>query len=361
MPIFQLPDSLSLESGKVLENVEIHYEMVGEPIDGGSNVIVICHTLTGGINIVDSPLWSFVGEGQLIDTDQYCIISLGTLGGVNESTGPLSCSPSGEPYGPDFPVVTVVDSVKAHNRVLDALGIYQAKAIIGGSYGGFCAYAWLALKPSFFDLAVIFQSALRCSAHTIALWALCRDLITSDARWRNGRYTEKDFQEMHGFTQMIALNRILQLGHEKFESKFPSSTRLETQDLTADFWDKHCAIDDFLLMKPGKTLVNHKSLDPNTILSTLRSSSLFDLERSFPDLWTRWKNLSTTIIQLPCVQDWRYPTREMHQLHRQFKQVGVDAYYRPTSSQFGHGSFLYDPKSLKIAIPLLERFFRDCN
>ena len=355
MPIYKLKERLALEEGGYLDSAKIEYEITGKPNRDGSNVIIICHTLTGNIDVVSSKLWTFVGSEQTIDTNQYCVISLGTLGGLTKSTGPKTEHKTGEIYGPDFPTVTVTDSVRAHIDVLKSLGIKQAKAVIGGSYGGFCAYTWIALKPKFFKLAVIFQSGLCCSAHTIALFSLCRDLIVSSPHWKGGHYTEKDLGKLYQYKQMIAVNRLFQLNYCKFEEKFSRSYRTRTLKRKAKYWEPHSIIDDYITSQPSAI----SGIDPNTMLSTLSSSSLFDIERSFPDIWTRWEKLSTTVLQVPCRQDWRYPIEEMSETHEKMRAIGVNTYYQPTESKWGHGSYLYDPASLKQVLPLITRLLKE--
>ena len=79
MPIYKLTERFALEEGGYLDSAKIEYEITGKPNRDGSNVIIICHTLTGNIDVVSSKLWTFVGSEQTIDTNQYCVISLGTL------------------------------------------------------------------------------------------------------------------------------------------------------------------------------------------------------------------------------------------------------------------------------------------
>ena len=351
MPIFKLRESLTLEEGECLESVEIEYEIEGKLNEEKTNAVVVCHTLVGGIDIVQSPIWSFVGEGRLIDVNKYCVITLGTLGGLNKSTGPRSLDTNGKQYGPDFPTITVTDSVRAHAQVLESLGIKKAKAVIGGSYGGFCAYTWMALKPDYFDLAIIFQSSLCCSAHTIGIFSICRELIVSSPHWKQGHYKESDLKHFHEYTQMIGVNRLFQLSHDKYESKFPRALRRETERRPARYWESYSPVDKFIMSKPSL----HKGADPNTMLSTFRASSLFDLETSFPDLWSRWKTLSTTVVQIPCLEDWRYPAEGMLEIHQKMQTIGINSYCYTTSSRWGHGSYLYDPNSLNEIIPILEK------
>jgi homoserine O-acetyltransferase len=351
MAIHLLDKPLLLESGHVIDSVEIACQITGDPREDGSNVVVICHTLTGGIDIESSPVWWFVGPGQLIDTDHFCVISMATLGSWHGSSSPNRVAASGMKSRLEFPTVTVTDSVNAHRQLLSQLGIYRARVLIGGSFGGFCAYTWLTLEPDLFDVALIFQSALRCSAHTIGFFALARELICSDPAWAQGNYSEQDVVSMPGIKRMLALNRLLQFSHAHFESKFPPDQRYPQQAHHTSYADPWSPLDSFLLGEP-KSL---QGLDPADFLCLIRSSALFDLHLSFPDLLIRWRQLRTQIVQIPCVQDWRYPVEGMQSIHQQLDRLGITTHLLVSKSPYGHGSFLHDPASLKPFLPFLNR------
>ena len=102
-----------------------------------------------------------------------------------------------------------------------------------------------------------------------------------------------------------------------------------------------------------------QGLDPNSFLCMMQSSALFDLERSVPDLWQRWKRMKTQLVQIPCAQDWRYPVSAMLDVHRMAKQAGLNSQFFVTRSPYGHGSFLHDPASLKSVLPLLYKLLHD--
>ena len=351
MSIYRLKKSLLLESGHLLDSVDIACQIAGEPREDGSNIIVVCHTLTGGIDIESSPSWWFVGPGQFIDTDHFCVISMATLGGWHGSTSPSNQSAeSGTNSRLNFPTVTVTDSVNAHSQLLRQLGFSRARALIGGSFGGFCAYTWLTLEPDMFDAALIFQSALRCSAHTIGFFALARELICSDPLWAGGNYNVQAVNSMPGVKRMIALNRLIQFSHSHFEAKFPSTQRYPENAQHKSFADPWSPVDTFVLGEP-KSL---QGLDPADFLCLIRSSALFDLQRTFPDLWVRWRQLRTQIVHMPCAQDWRYPVKGMQTIHQQMVELGVVTHLLVSESPYGHGSFLHDPASLKPFLPFLR-------
>ena len=60
----------------------------------------------------------------------------------------MSINPAtGEPWGSDFPIVTVEDWVDAQARLADRLGIERFAAVMGGSLGGMQALCWATRYP----------------------------------------------------------------------------------------------------------------------------------------------------------------------------------------------------------------------
>lgn len=53
------------------------------------------------------------------------------------SSGPASTNPeTGDPYGTEFPPVTIADWTRAQRRLLDDLGITTLAAVVGGASAG---------------------------------------------------------------------------------------------------------------------------------------------------------------------------------------------------------------------------------
>jgi len=117
------PDSMVLESNARLGPITIAYETLGTLNEDKSNVILVLHALSGDSHVAgyysqedQKPGWweIMVGPGKGIDTDKYFIICPNIIGSCMGSTGPSSINPAtGNPYGFDFPVVTIGDMVRA--------------------------------------------------------------------------------------------------------------------------------------------------------------------------------------------------------------------------------------------------------
>ena len=110
---------LELECGRRLDAYDLVYETYGRLNAARSNAVLICHALSGhhhaaGYHSMDDkrPGWwdNAIGPGKAIDTNRFFVVSLNNIGGCHGSTGPSSINPAnGQPWGPDFPMVTVRD------------------------------------------------------------------------------------------------------------------------------------------------------------------------------------------------------------------------------------------------------------
>lgn len=134
---------LHFEAGGYLPNVELAYETWGTLNETKTNAILVQHALTGDTHVASSQLapeagwWEYVvGPGKPIDTNKWFVIATNMVGGCYGSTGPSSLDDNNQPYGSQFPFVTIRDSVNAEAKLADILGIERFHAVLGGSMGG---------------------------------------------------------------------------------------------------------------------------------------------------------------------------------------------------------------------------------
>ncbi|MGB3625745.1 MAG: alpha/beta fold hydrolase, partial [Henriciella sp.] len=189
-----LKDPLPLDCGERLDGVRIAYETWGELNADKSNVILICHALTGDQfaasenSVTGRPAWwsRMIGPGLPIDTDRFHVIATNVLGGCMGTTGPASDGPDGKPWGTRFPVITISDMVRAQIAFIDALGIDSLFSIIGGSMGGMQALDWAVLAPDRVFSCIPIATAARHSAQNIAFYEVGRQAIMADLDWCDG-------------------------------------------------------------------------------------------------------------------------------------------------------------------------------
>jgi homoserine O-acetyltransferase/O-succinyltransferase len=136
---------LLLESGQSLGPLQIAYQTYGTLNPQKTNAILVCHALTGDQHLASTnpvtgkPGWweNMIGPGRSIDTNRFFVICSNVIGGCMGSTGPASLNPAtGQPWGLDFPVVTIADMVKAQALLVDHLGIDRLLARMGDPLSG---------------------------------------------------------------------------------------------------------------------------------------------------------------------------------------------------------------------------------
>ena len=77
-------EPLHLESGRILSNFKLAYETYGELNEEKSNVVVVCHALTGSHhaagryeNDTKAGWWdNLIGDKKAVDTEKYFVIFL---------------------------------------------------------------------------------------------------------------------------------------------------------------------------------------------------------------------------------------------------------------------------------------------
>ncbi len=154
-------EPLPLKSGAQLRDYTLVYETYGTLAADRRNAVLVCHALnashhaagTYGGDPKSEGWWdNLIGPGKPLDTRRFFVISVNNPGSCFGSTGPMHPNPDpaagGRRYGADFPVVTVEDWVDAQARLIDALGIDELAAVLGGSLGGMQALAWALRYPT---------------------------------------------------------------------------------------------------------------------------------------------------------------------------------------------------------------------
>ena len=120
------------------------------------------------------------------------MICANALGSPYGTVSPVSRNPAtGQPYGADFPRVTIRDTVALHKQLLDRLGVRQIAFAIGGSMGGMQALEW-AFYGDFVRGLVPIGVGGRHSSWCIGWSEAQRQAIYADPRWKEGRYDPAD-------------------------------------------------------------------------------------------------------------------------------------------------------------------------
>jgi homoserine O-acetyltransferase/O-succinyltransferase len=361
----ELPEPLPLDGGRSLEQVRIAYEAYGRLSPARDNVILVCHALSGDAHAAgwsddpDTPSavdgfgaddrgikargglgwWDgMIGPRKAFDTERYFVICTNLIGSCRGSTGPGSTNPrTGQPYGLDFPVVTVGDMVRAEKRLLDVLGINSLLAIGGGSLGGMQALEWSVAYPDMVRSCISIASTARLGSQGLAWNAIARNAIMADPDWQNGNYYGSGRAPTAGVGIARMVGHVTYLSAESMRDKF--DRRLQDREAYS-----------FTLTEPDfavESYLRHQAdtfsgrFDANSYLYISRALTYFDLaqhgggslERALADVSARYLLISFS-------SDWLYPPADAQRLELALRSNNKRVEHHLIQATYGHDSFL---------------------
>jgi homoserine O-acetyltransferase len=340
-------DGLTLDCGRHLANLTVAYRTYGILNEAGSNAVLVCHALTGDQYVAEThpltakPGWwnAVVGPGRAVDTDRYFVICANVLGGCMGSTGPKSPHDErpGEPWGMEFPAVTIPDMVRAQKRLVEHLGITKLFAVIGGSMGGMQALAWAALYPDSVFAAVPVASAAYHSAQNIAFHEIGRQAIAADPFFYAGRYWAEGVTPERGLAVARMTAHITYVSEAALTRKF--GRRLQTAtDLT--LLGDRFEVESYLEHQ-GSSFV--RRFDANSYLTITRAMDLFDLAADHGGtLSAAFTGTKTRFLLVSFSSDWLFPTAQSRALARALNHVAANVSFLEVVSDKGHDAFLLD-------------------
>jgi homoserine O-acetyltransferase/O-succinyltransferase len=346
-----LSTTLPLDGGGELAGVEVSYETYGTLNAERSNVILLCHALTGDQYVASphpitgKPGWweRMVGPGKPIDTERFHVICANVIGSCMGSTGPASVASDGQPYGMRFPVITIRDMVRAHVGLLDALGIERLHAVVGGSMGGMQALSLAANWPDRAERVLVIASTSRHSAQNIAFHELGRQAIMADPRWAGGDYYGGEAPD-NGLAVARMAAHITYLSEEALTEKF--GRNLQDRDTKSFGFDADFQVESYLRYQgSGFT----RRFDANSYLYITRAMDYFDLaEEHGGRLADAFAGTSARFCLVSFDSDWLYPTSESRHVVHALNAAGGAVSFVELSAPHGHDSFL-------LEVPALDR------
>ena len=343
-------EPLALRSGAALRDYTLVYETYGTLNAARSNAVLVCHALNASHHVAgcyaDEPnnvgWWdNLIGPGKPLDTDKLFVIGVNNPGSCFGSSGPTSPNPErpGQPYGADFPVVTVEDWVDAQARLLDALGIEQLAAVIGGSLGGMQALAWTLRHPQRLRHCVAIATAPSLSAENIAFNEVARRAIVTDPDFHGGHYLQ------HGVLPKRGLRLARMIGHITYLSDDVMNTRfgraLRNGELSFSTQDVEFQIESYLRHQADKFA---EYFDANTYLLITRALDYFDPARaSGGDLGRAFAPaLHNRFLLVSFSTDWRFAPARSREIVKALVDNRIELSYAEIDAPHGHDAFLLD-------------------
>jgi len=360
------PEEMTLESGARLGPVTIAYETCGQLNEEKSNAILICHALSGDSHVAGyyheedpKPGWwdIMVGPGKGIDTDRYFVICSNILGSCMGSTGPCTYHPKTvEPYGHDFPVVTIGDMVDAQKALLAHLGIERVLSVIGGSIGGMQVLEWCVRYPEMVLSAVPLATTIKHSALAIAFNEVARQAIMADPNWNGGNYYSGPKPSM-GLAVARMIGHITYLSDESMRLKF--GRRLQDKSDFSFNFDADFQVESYLRHQGAKFV---ERFDANAFLYITKASDYFDLESQHGEgsAVQAFSKAMAKFLVISFTSDWLYPTYQSKAMVKSMKKNGLNVSFCEIEADWGHDAFLLPSDRLTSMIRgFLEHVFAD--
>jgi len=343
--------ALGLKSGLTLGPYQLAYETYGQLNAQRSNAVLICHALNASHHVAGvypgqekSEGWwdNMVGPGKPLDTNRFFVIGVNNLGSCFGSTGPMHVNPeTGRIYGADFPVVTVEDWVNSQARLLDALGIQQLAAVMGGSLGGMQALSWTLQYPDRVRHALVIASAPNLNAENIAFNEVARRAIVTDPDFHGGHFYAHGVVPKRGLRIARMLGHITYLSDDVMNEKFGRRLQVATdQAYRYSTQDVEFQIESYLRYQGDKF---SEYFDANTYLLITRALDYFDPAREFGgDLSAALARAKAAFLLVSFSTDWRFSPARSREMVRALLNNRSAVSYAEIDAPHGHDAFLLE-------------------
>ncbi len=358
------PDKpLRLDAGVDLSPFQIAYQTYGALNAERTNAVLVCHALTGDQHVANvhpvtgKPGWweIMVGPGRPIDTDRYFVICANVVGACMGTSGPASINPAtGEPWGLEFPVITIADMVRAQAMLLDHLGIDTLFAVLGGSMGGMQVLQWPVSYPARVFAALPIAAATRHSAQNIAFHEVGRQAVMADPDWRHGRYLIEGVHPHRGLAVARMGAHITYLSDASLHRKF--GRRLQDRENRTFSFDADFQVESYLRHQ-GSSFVER--FDANSYLYLTRAMDYFDLAADYGGSVARaFQGTKTRFCVISFTSDWLFPTSESRAIVHALNASGALVSFAEIESDKGHDAFLLDEPEL---FAIVRGFLDSCG
>lgn len=344
---FVLPGDLTLECGRALVNPTLHYAVYGRLNAARDNAVLVCHALTGSA-LVGSWWPEVFAPGAVLSIEQDFVICINMLGSCYGSTGPGSVNPAtGQIYGPDFPLISIRDNVRAQAQLLDSLGIRRLRLVLGGSIGGMQALEWAIHDPERVRRALIIAVA-PLSAMGLALNHLQRQAIQNDPGWKGGNYLPHR-QPRRGLALARQIGMLSYKSAPLFEERFARNPNRNGEDPWSPDHQQGGLIGARFdiagyLDHQGQRFIDR--FDANSYLAILRTMDTWDPLRGAATPEEVYGRVRAQLSFVGISSDWLFTAEAVREFAATIRAAGIQADYREMISDHGHDAFLAEQVEL---------------
>jgi homoserine O-acetyltransferase/O-succinyltransferase len=344
---FVLDEGLALECGCTLASPTLHYAVYGKLNAARDNAVLVCHALSGSA-LVGSWWPEVFAPGAVLSLEHDFVICINMLGSCYGSTGPGSVNPAtGEPYGPDFPLISIRDNVRAQAKLLDSLGVRKLRLVMGGSIGGMQALEWAIQFPERVERGLIIGVA-PLGAMGLALNHLQRQAIQHDPEWEGGRYLpQKPPRRGLSLARQIAM--LSYKSAPLFEERYGRNPDRSGEDpwatdglgsgLIGGRFDIAGYLDE-----QGRRFLDR--FEANAYLAILRTMDTWDPLRGYNSPAEAFGRIRARLTFIGISTDWLFPEADVRRFAENIHATGAHCEYREMTSDHGHDAFLAEQAEL---------------
>jgi len=331
---FHYKENFQLEAGGFLPGFQLRYSTIGNLNADRSNVVWVCHALTGSSSFLD--WWGgLFSEDSPFNPDEYFIICANTLGGCYGSTGPLSIDPeTGKPYFHHFPLLSNRDVARAFDLLRRELGFERIHTLIGGSLGGQQILEWAIFKPYVIQNLISIAGNAKHSPWGIAINESHRMAIRADKTWAN----EHKDAGSSGLAAARAMSMITFRTYETFNEQQKDDDPKLDQYKAATYQQYQ-----------GEKLVNRFDAFSYWTLTKMMDNHDVGRERGGVESALQQIHAATLVIGIDT--DLLFPVAEQELIASSIPQAQLEVIH----SEFGHDAFLIETEKLKS---IIHQFFK---
>lgn len=335
--------AFTFEGGGSLPNVRVAYQTWGTLNAARDNAVLVLHALTADSHVVGeagvgqpTPGWwnGLIGPGAVLDSDELYVVAPNVLGGCQGTTGPSSTAPNGQPYGSQFPVITIRDQVAVEVALADALGIDSFLAVVGGSMGGMRVMEWAVGYPDRVRAAVAIAACGYSSADQIGWTVPQLAAIRADANFAGGDYYS-------GRWPLAGMGVAREIAHLTYRSELELNTRFgrEVQPGEELAHGGRYAVQSYLQYHGAKL---GRRFDPNSYLRLTEAMNSHDLGRGRGGLEAALQRITAELTVAVVDSDRLFPPH-----------LGIELLAAPHArplvtmhSDYGHDGFLIEAEQV---------------
>lgn len=341
-----------------LEQPVVAYETWGELNFQRDNGILLFTGLSPSAHAASSEAdpstgwWEqMLGDSKPIDTTKYFVICVNSLGSCFGSTGPASVNPeTREPYGLQFPVLTIEDIAHAGHEVVKSLGLTSLHAVVGASMGGMTSVAYSILYPDMAESLVSISGSPRATPFAISMRSLQREIIRSDPAWNHGNY-DKDEEPVIGMRLARKLGMLTYRSAAELEKRFGRELIPDGRQ-TGEPFGIDFEVESYLEAHADKWI---GTFDANCYLYLSRAMDLFDVADHGGSVEVGLSRIGARrALVIGAETDLLFPIEQQKQIADGLRDGQREVTFHALPSIQGHDAFLVDMDRFR---PILCDFF----